>query len=131
MDSHTKGDHAELRVAAELKRCGWNVLVPYDENGPYDLVAERDGTFRRIQVKASTFNGTSIVFKCYNSQNKSRNNKTVYTEDTIDGFGVYSNEIDECYWVPVEDATNTSAAINITDNDAKRPANEYRLGDRF
>jgi hypothetical protein len=131
MDSHDKGDHAELRVAAELKRQGWNVLLPYDENGSYDLVAEDGSEFVRIQVKASTFNGTSVVFSCTNSANKARNNQTTYTDSEIDGFGVYSVERDQCYYVPVEEGTQSTATINVKNDDAKRPAAEYRLEDRF
>lgn len=131
MNQQHKGDHAELRIAAELKRYGWTVLVPHADNTLYDIVAERDGEFVRLQVKSSRFTGTSVVFNCYNSANKGRSNRTTYTDDDIDGFGVYCDVTDECYWVPVAERTESTCSLNVRDADAKRPANEYLFEHRF
>ena len=40
------------RVIAGLLASGWNVLTPFEDNAGYDIVAEKDGTFNRIQVKS-------------------------------------------------------------------------------
>jgi hypothetical protein len=40
------------RVIAGLLASGWNVLTPFEDNAGYDIVAEKDGTFKRIQVKS-------------------------------------------------------------------------------
>ena len=41
------------RVAGVLFRNGYSVLTPMEDFAGYDLVAERDGKFHRIQVKTS------------------------------------------------------------------------------
>ena len=41
------------RVATALLRNGYSVLTPLEDIGGYDLVAEKDGKFYRIQVKCS------------------------------------------------------------------------------
>jgi hypothetical protein len=41
------------RVTGALLRCGFNVLTPYEDFAGYDVVAEKDNKFFRIQVKTS------------------------------------------------------------------------------
>jgi len=41
------------RVASILFRNGYSVLTPMEDFAGYDLVAEKDGKFHRIQVKTS------------------------------------------------------------------------------
>ena len=41
------------RVTGALLRCGYNVLAPIEDFSGYDLVAEKDGKFYRIQVKTA------------------------------------------------------------------------------
>jgi len=41
------------RVTGALLRCGYSVLTPYEDFAGYDVVAEEDGKFHRIQVKTS------------------------------------------------------------------------------
>jgi hypothetical protein len=127
--SHTKGDHAELRVMAAIRQCGWNVLDPFGDNLPYDLVAEWDDNFVKIQVKASQFDGSSIVFRCYNSNtSRSGSNRTSYTSDDVDGVAVYSDETETCYWIPVDELNVSKMHLNV-DGSGKRDATEYRLFD--
>lgn len=132
MNTQDKGDHAELRVASALKRCGWTVLMPYSESKKYDLVAERDGEFVRVQVKSSRWTGTSIKFPCYcSNSSKSGSNRTDYTREEIDGFGVYCDQYETCFWIPVEESNRNSMSLNAYDVSAENPANEYLLRDRF
>lgn len=131
-DTQQKGDHAELRIASRLKRFGWNVLVPYSESQPYDLVAERDGEFVRLQVKSSTFDGTSITFMCYcSNSSKSGQNRTDYTKDDADGIAVYNSAADVCLWVPISDTNKNTMSINVIDASARNPVNEYLFESRF
>jgi hypothetical protein len=41
------------RVTGALLRCGFNVLAPIEDFSGYDLVAEKNGKFHRIQVKTA------------------------------------------------------------------------------
>jgi len=127
-----KGDHAELRVQSLLKRYGWHVLVPHSEANKYDVVAERDGEFVRIQVKSSVYDGTSVTFRCYSSNtDKSGNNRVDYTSNDIDGFAVYNAATDAAFWVPIAEANADKMAINMDCESAVNPANEYDFADRF
>jgi len=49
-----KGDIAEAYVIYALRQKGFNVLVPWGEDNRYDLVSEKNGVFKRIQVKYAT-----------------------------------------------------------------------------
>jgi hypothetical protein len=42
------------RVAGALFRNGYSVLTPMEDFSSYDLVAERDGKFHRIQIKTTS-----------------------------------------------------------------------------
>ena len=41
------------RVTGALLRCGYSVLLPYEDFAGYDVVAEKDNKFFRIQVKTA------------------------------------------------------------------------------
>lgn len=44
----------ELEFAAIASKAGFDVLIPYDETLPYDLVIVKDGHFAKIQVKTTS-----------------------------------------------------------------------------
>ena len=53
---HTKdkGDIGLTIIIADLVREGWFVSLPLQEHSPYDLIATKGSTIRRIQVKYRT-----------------------------------------------------------------------------
>ncbi len=53
---HTKnkGDLGVLKAQADLCVKGFLVCLPLSEHAPFDLVAYKNGVFKRIQVKART-----------------------------------------------------------------------------
>jgi len=53
LTSRQVGAVGVARVTGALLRCGFNVLTPYEDFAGYDVVAEDDGKFHRIQVKTS------------------------------------------------------------------------------
>jgi len=74
------------------------VLVPYGENNRYDLVAENDGKFIRIQVKYVTPKSGALYVNC-----RSSNNWSVLpdTADQIDVIAVFNPRDSETSYVPV------------------------------
>ena len=98
MHKKTKGSIAELAVATRLFREGWRVLLPYGENTRYDLVAERDGRFVRIQVKYVTPKAGALPVNCCSSNNWS---VSQYTPEEIDIIAVYNSQNERTYFVPV------------------------------
>ena len=81
----TKGDTAELIIAAKFIENGWQVLFPFGENHRYDLVAEKGNKFLRVQVKYVTPKNGALEVSC-----RSSNNWSVihYTSKDIDVIAV-------------------------------------------
>ena len=131
MNNQHKGDYSELRVAGALMRLGWQVSFPYMEEGQYDLVAEKDGEFIRVQVKSSVYRDGGINFSCYNSQSaKGSGSATHYTSDDIEGIAVYNHTTSQCYWVPIDAANKWKMRLNEEEG-SKNPASEYILEEQF
>jgi hypothetical protein len=85
------------RVASALLRLGYSVLAPLEDFAGYDLVAEKNGRFTRIQVKTS----------CQKDPKKSRygfmtskgfGNKKTYPTNIIDYFVLYGMDHD-LFWL--------------------------------
>ena len=130
MATHKKqlAKEGELRFASEFIRKGWNIFLPYGEDSPIDLLIEKDGSYKRIQVKTTKpING---VIHC---RLKSSNNWQVkkYSKDDIDYFGIYDYENKKGYLIPIEKVagmTEISLRIEKTKNNQKegiRSAEEY------
>mgnify|MGYP001291321766 CR=1 FL=1 len=69
MHTKQKGDIGQLIVATDLTRRGWNIAFPYGENIKYDLIAEKNGICRRVQVKAVTPKNGALRVNCRSSNN--------------------------------------------------------------
>lgn len=127
MNSQTKGDLAELRVAATLRQSGHTVLFPFTENEQYDLAIDIDGEFIRVQVKhAAKRDDGRIVVSCYGSNSsKSGNNTTIYTKDDIDGIAAFCSDTEECFWIPFEDMNRYTITLSEA---GKHRIDDYRIG---
>lgn len=99
MHTKTKGSIAELEVSADLIAKGWRVLFPYGENNRYDLVAEQDGRFVRIQVKYVTPKNGALCVHCFSSNNWS---VQCYTSKQIDVMAVYDSVSGKVYYVSAD-----------------------------
>lgn len=107
MDNETKGTASELTVASKLVRTGFTVSWPLNQDA-YDLVAEKDGKLRRIQVKTATLNKGGS-YRC-NSQRGKPPHKP-YTKDDCDFIIVhapYSRDFEDIlrdgyYVIPVKE----------------------------
>jgi len=53
LSSRQVGAVGVARVTGALLRCGYSVLLPYEDYAGYDVVAEKDNKFFRIQVKTA------------------------------------------------------------------------------
>ena len=60
------GEIVEAKVMTDLLACGVAVATPWGDDEAYDLVADINGKFVRIQVKASRTrsNGDAFSFSC-------------------------------------------------------------------
>jgi Holliday junction resolvase-like predicted endonuclease len=92
-----KGDIAEAFIAFILKQEGFNVLIPWGEDIRYDLVSEKNGVFKKIQVKyISPRNGVLEVAM------RSSNNHSVksYTDKEIDIIAAFNPQSRKVYFIP-------------------------------
>ena len=69
MHTKLKGDIGQLIVATDLISKGWHIAFPYGENLKYDLIAEKDGICKRIQVKAVMPKNEVLHINCRSSNN--------------------------------------------------------------
>jgi PD-(D/E)XK endonuclease len=97
-----KGDLAELMVAADLRRLGFKIAIPFGEDCDFDLVLIREDRLERVQVKYAESNGIVIPVRCSShslTNGKVRRTKR-YTAKTIDLLAVYDRTSARCYYVP-------------------------------
>lgn len=103
MGAHHTKDKGDLGVAkayADLVGQGWMVLFPATEHAPFDLVAYREGQFRRIQVKyRSGRTGTLHVQFTSGWSDRHGVHKTPVDKSAIDLICIYCPETDHCYYV--------------------------------
>jgi len=110
----------ELRFAAEFVRTGWSIFLPYGEDSAIDLLIEKGGTYKRVQIKT-----TKPIMGVIHCRLKSSNNWQVkfYTKKEIDYFGIYDYQNKKGYLIPVEEAlgkTDVSLRIEKTKNNQQK-----------
>ena len=101
----TKGDLAELKVAADLIERGYRVAIPFGEDNDFDLILCRGNKLERVQVKYTRSNGEVIAVKCYSdslTNGRVRQTKR-YTAATIDWLAVYDATTSRCFYIPASD----------------------------
>ena len=85
------------RVAGALFRNGYSVLVPMEDFAGYDLVAEKNGRFIRIQVKTtSKTEGDKTYYRFMTSGGC--DSKSAYTKDKIDILVAWAMD-EDLFWI--------------------------------
>lgn len=98
-----KGDIAEAFVTYLLKRKGFNVLIPWGEDNKYDLVTEKNGVFKRVQVKYVTPKNGVLEVPMRSSNNY---NIIHYSSKDIDIIAAYSSQQSKVYLIPLNKIKN-------------------------
>jgi len=115
-----KGDIAEAYVTYLLKQNGFNVLVPWGEDNRYDLVTEKKGIFKRIQVKYVTPKNGVLEVPIRSSNNY---NIIHYSSNDLDIIAAYSPEQNKIYFIPINGIKNKSVCklrLTATKNRQKK-----------
>lgn len=103
-ESTIKGAIAETAITAEAARLGFVVLRPVVEGRRYDLVIDTGARLLRVQCKWAPRKGAVIVVHTGTCRHTPRGYvRSTYTADEIDGFGIYCQELNRCYYVPIND----------------------------
>ena len=110
MHSKTKGKIAELMVSARLMELGWTVLNPLCETSRYDMAAEKNGKFIRVQVKYVTPSKGTLHVNC-----KSSNNWSIltYTSKEIDVLAAFDSIDCKIYFIPASKLNTSSLKLRI------------------
>ena len=109
---HEIGAASELEVFAALDRSGYAVSVPFGRARRYDCVIERDGSFRRVQIKTGYHDGGGAVrWEC--RSNRFYDSCSRAYRGDADLFAVWVPETRECFLVPVEECGRCVAALRV------------------
>jgi PD-(D/E)XK nuclease superfamily protein len=124
-----KGDLAELMVAADLRRRGFGIAIPFGEDHAFDLVLIRDDRLERVQVKYTASDGVVVKVKCFShslTNGKIRRTKR-YTPAIIDLLAVYDETSACCYYIPAAELGDGRSSLHLR----LQPAlNGQRIGTR-
>lgn len=94
MTPNQKGDLGEAKVAVRLMELGFTVSSPWGD-AEYDLVAEKNGDFYRVQAKYSKAKNGKFEVRRYGVQHGKRKG---YTREGVDRFAVYCPDIDGVFF---------------------------------
>lgn len=85
------------RVAGALFRNGYSVLTPMEDFVGYDLVAEKNGKFIRIQVKTTTKTESDKLYYRFMTSTGC-DNKSAYTKEKVDLLIAWAMD-EDLFWV--------------------------------
>ncbi len=100
-DTTSRGDIAELQIAAALVRHGKRLLRPLSSASRYNLLIDNDnGTFTRVQCKSGVLRNGCVLFRVYSVSGHDTRAKGYHGQ--VDAFGVYCPDTNDSYLVPIE-----------------------------
>jgi len=100
--------------------------MPIGENNRYDLVAEVDGRFIRIQVKYVTPKNGAMEVNC-----RSSNNWSVlhYSDKEIDVIAAYNGKTRDIYYIPVSEINRSTFKLRIEPSKNKQKMHIHSADD--
>jgi hypothetical protein len=124
MGSPTSGNATEAEVLSALTRRDFQVLLPFGEGHPYDLVVHLGGTtFVRVQCKTAWPSRGCLIFNSRSTDHGSGPQSYVGLADI---FGVYFPPTRAVYLVPIRAVANFKGRLRL------EPAlNNQKRGERF
>ncbi len=122
------GDISEAKILARFIELEYAVMLPWSHGLRYDMVIEKEGIFKRIQVKTAQLVDDALIrFNASNHNTKADREKwqrQYYGE--IDYFAVYCPQLDKTYWIHVDDAPGDHCHLRL-----KPAANNQTKGVRW
>ena len=129
---HTKdkGDLGTAKTHADLVENGFTVLFPATEHAEFDLVAYRDGSFHRVQVKyrSARLGTLSVHFRSVWADRHGTHMRAI-DKSQVDIVCIYCPETDECYYLrPSEHGQSVTLRVTPSKNGQER---NVRMASRF
>ena len=122
----TKGDLGILKAQVDLFEQGFTICVPQTEHSPFDLVAYRDGEFRRVQVKYRALDKSGALMVKFSTcwTDRQGTHTSPIDKSEIDLFCIYCPETDQCYYLdPKKFGSNVSLRVKIPKNSQVKRVN--------
>jgi len=122
----TKGDLGVLKAQVDLFEQGFTVCVPLTEHAPFDLLAYKNGEFRRVQVKYRALNKFGVLEVKFSTSWADRNGTHTVPIDKseVDLYFVYCSNTDQCYYIePADFGSNVSLRVETPKNGQERRVN--------
>lgn len=124
MTTDQKGAIAETAIALEAIKLGIEVYRPVAEGGRFDMILVVDGRLVRVQCKWATRYGEVVVVRCHsNRRARAGLVRRLYTPDEIDAFAAYCQELDRCFFMPIERFSTYEIRLRLS-----RARNNQRKG---
>ena len=98
MQSRTPGAVGEAAILSAFVRSGYQVLIPFGEGQPYDLVVATEPGFVRIQCKTAWLSAGCLLFNAYATDHGRGQQSYLGRADL---FGIYLPKTEAVYLVPV------------------------------
>ena len=97
----SKGDLGVLKAQVDLLEQGYAVLLPLTEHCPFDLVAYKDGEFRRVQVKYRSVSRFGTIDVKFSTCRADRNGTHTVSIDKreVDVYCIYCPDTENCYYL--------------------------------
>ena len=104
LSTSQKGLIAEMAIALRAARMGIRVLRPMLEGARYDLAFEVGGRLLRVQCKWASRRGDVVTVPIRGSYHSPIRGyvRNTYSGAEIEGIAAYCDELDACYWLPME-----------------------------
>lgn len=125
-NSKIKGNITELETAVALIRRGCGVCIPYGDRNKYDLVADVDGEFIRLQCKTSRTKDGGKTFGFSERSSHTKDGVQInepYSPSEVDYFATVFNN--KCYLYPVTGACSSDRILRLSE--PKQGSNESRI----
>lgn len=125
MSSKTKriGDIGESAIITKFLKYDVDILLPFGDNAPYDLVICVNDKFYKVQVKTTEFQFDEKMTFCINRTNPFKMTSSAYEHHEVDYFALYCIETGWCGLISIED-TNNQKDISFNNS----PANNQIKG---
>jgi hypothetical protein len=103
LTSSQKGAIAELAFAYQAARMGLAVYFPVAEGGRCDLILGLPDRDLRVQCKWGTYRSGVVVARIGTSRYTPGYGyvRTTYQPDEVDAIGIYCDELEKCYLLPI------------------------------
>jgi hypothetical protein len=117
MNSKSKGNLGEIKVASEFIKYGCMVSFPFGDNARYDLIVDDGSSLKKVQVKYANSKSKEKSWRCFcvSSKNHTTNKKLNKYKDDVDIMAFYIPEIDKCIMFNIDEIGDKST-IYVREN---------------